>query len=294
MKKVLLLTKKDPKQTPKVTSNKLIRAELEKRGYEVSSYPWAKVSFFFDPNDSIFEARVNNTPIKEFDLVYFRTVGDFTDQATVVSNYCELNNLEYFDKKFLDTNVNSKLIQSMFLAKKGLSTPKTLHFAGDGKHVTEIVEKLGLPVIAKGVSSSRGEAVFLLKTKSALAKFVAENNLFNFVFQEFIPNDFEWRIVVVDGQIGSSEKKVRKNPKEFRNNVKLGAEEVFCAAPSHVRNLAKKATRALNLTVAGVDIIEKDDRNYIIEINRSPAFTKDLSISNEIPAVVEYIEKCLK
>jgi len=72
--------------------------------------------------------------------------------------------------------------------------------------------------------------------------------------------------------------KIRKDPKEFRANTALGAEEKFLKvsrAPEGMKKEAVKAAKVLGLEVTGVDFLidDKTGKRYLLEANRGPGFT---------------------
>lgn len=291
MKKILILTKNTRKALAKA---KILKSRIEQNGIEADLAIWEDLFIQFDSQNRIFDIFLNDKKINKYDLIFIRTAGKFVDQATVLSHYCQQNKIKFFDKKFLQSHSNSKLLQSLYFYSNNLLFPKTINFSNKNTSVDNIIKFVGLPLIAKKAVSSRGDSVFLIKTKQKLAEFINKNNLTKYLFQEFIPNDFDWRILVIGGKAEISEKRVRKVGNDIRNNVKLGAKEIFCPAPKSINILASKAAKASNITLAGVDIIRNNNKNYLVEINRSPSLTLDEKISNEIPSLIRYIKKYLE
>ena len=84
--------------------------------------------------------------------------------------------------------------------------------------------------------------------------------------------------------------------KEFRNNTSLGGEATEKKPPKEVSDLADKAVRALNIDVAGVDIVQ--DKNtgevYVMEVNEAPQFFSDPSrFKKAIDRIFKEINKSL-
>ncbi|MFX1537552.1 MAG: RimK family alpha-L-glutamate ligase, partial [Promethearchaeota archaeon] len=125
---------------------------------------------------------------------------------------------------------------------------------------------------------SRGMNSFLIKSKRELIR-VLENlpKGKSFIFQQFIPNDYDWGILVAEGKVVSAEKSFR--PKgEFRNNACWGAKEVFLnidEVDKKVKLIARKSCDILNLEWARADIIVDKNTNepYLLEVNRFPGMT---------------------
>jgi len=192
----------------------------------------------------------------------------------------------------------------MFIfALNGVPIPKTYHCSTySKKQLKHAVEFLGFPVVVKQANTSQGTGVFLAKNLPALekmVKMVLENkNEGNVFLQEFIPNDFEYRIFTTGNKIGAAEKKIRIKNGEFRNNVSLGAKEEFLSITSVKKNIlatALKASFVSGIQVAGVDIVEtKDGRLFVFEANSCPCLTLNEKISPELKSLAQYLKKCEK
>jgi len=160
----------------------------------------------------------------------------------------------------------------------------------------DLIEKLcGFPLIIKDTKGSRGRNTFLLNSREELVeimdRFPANRS---FVFQQFIPNDYDWGILVADGKVVSAEKSFRSKG-EFRNNACRGAKEVFIhknKVNKKVKQIAKKACDILNLEWGRADIVVNKNTNkpYLLEVNRFPGMTAG---SSEEKAFHIYLESKL-
>jgi len=121
---------------------------------------------------------------------------------------------------------------------------------------------------------------------------IRKNGKYNkYIFQEFISNDFDYRVVVANNKATSVCKRTRVEDK-YRNNVALGATEEFVNVkdtPQGVIDIAVGASRALKLNWAGVDVVTDNNtnKNYVLEVNRRPGLTEK---SSEIVALYTYIK----
>jgi len=120
-----------------------------------------------------------------------------------------------------------------------------------------------------------------------------ENNI-NFIFQEFIPNDFDYRILTLKDSVGSVEKRIRQNKDEHRNNHFLGAKGEYVKVENTDNNLKEisiKAAKAMKRDIAGVDIIVNKENGeiYVIEVNPFPGITWDTGYEED--ALTSYFLK---
>ena len=246
-------------------------------------------------------AEINQQPITDFDLVWFRrTSKGFAFFAKAIAAVLDTLEIKYFDSAWGKNKIVNKLPEMVFLAQAGVPIPPTF-FCWRTKILEQrqkIVKFLGLPLVAKDIFEDKGRGVFLLKKPEDFENLVGQSGKDNhFIFQKFCPNDGDYRILVLDGKIASWEKRTRQT-EEFRNNVALGAKEEFFPLekiPQEFKVVAEKAAKVVNLEIAGVDLLEEKETGkiWILEVNRSPVFTEDVNVSPEIPAIASFLKKQL-
>ena len=95
-----------------------------------------------------------------------------------------------------------------------------------------------------------------------------------YLLQKFIKNDYDWGVLVADGEVVSGEKSYPCSG-EFRNHAWRGAKEVFVDPediPTEIKEMALKTSKALGLSWSRSDIVidRKTQKPYLMEINRFP------------------------
>ncbi|PIZ57721.1 hypothetical protein COY23_01095 [bacterium (Candidatus Torokbacteria) CG_4_10_14_0_2_um_filter_35_8] len=238
---------------------------------------------------------ISDIPLEKYNLVCFRGIYGIKIAKTLARF------LQYKKKKFFDTAIalplySDKLLQTLLLQLNNFPTPKTIFLSQNliKYKLDHVISKLGLPLVMKSSLRHKGKDNYLLKCKKDILQILKKGNLnkVNFIFQEYIPNHFDYRLLVLGNKVKVAEKRIRQDKKDHRNNVAVGAKEEFIA-PSSVRGLLKIATEAANLfkrEIAGVDIIvsSSDSKPYILEVNATPAFTYDIKKSPEIEALNDF------
>lgn len=68
---------------------------------------------------------------------------------------------------------------------------------------------------------------------------------------------------------------LKAKPGEWRTNVVQGGQSQVVTAPDTVQKMAIKATHALGLKIAGVDILETPKGHRVLEVNATPGFHTD-------------------
>jgi glutathione synthase/RimK-type ligase-like ATP-grasp enzyme len=235
--------------------------------------------------------RCKGKSLKEYDFVWIQSAGMTRDVAYMVSLYLDRLGIPHTKPEFETT----KLVDLVALSLNHVSIPKT-YFCYKGKlllQLPRIVKHLDYPFLVKGTVGYGGSDVHMINDAADFFKIVPDlSDKKKYTCQKFIPNKFDYRILVGDGIVLSGEKRVRGSD-VYRNNAKLGAVEVFLEMheiPPEVQSLAIRAAATLNLSWAGVDVVTNSEtgQHYVMEVNRQPGLTKE---SSEIVAAETFLKK---
>ena len=189
-----------------------------------------------------------------------------------------------------------KLSSLQILARAGVGLPKTV-FTNYTKDVEHLVSSLGgAPLVLKLLEGTQGLGVVLAETKNAATSVLeAFNGLgARVIAQEFIKEagGADVRVFVVDGVVVGAMKRQGKEG-EFRSNLHRGGKAQIIELTDEEENTALKATKALGLGVAGVDLLQSSKGPLVLEVNSSPglegiekATQKDIA-----KRIIRYIER---
>ncbi len=233
--------------------------------------------------------------IKEkYDYVWLNMDWRRKHVISAIKLYLDANNVPCKKMDF----ESSKLTDQMHYCLNGIRAPKTYYCPSIKlkDNYQHIIDQCGLPIIIKDSKGSKGVNSYLVETKEELLEVlnkIPEN--VEFFFQEFVPNDYDWGVAVLNGEVLSAEKSFRDEG-EFRNNAARGAEEVFTdldEVPGEVKKMAIEAAEKIGLGWSRSDILidKRNNDPYILETNRYPGTTTD---SPEMDAVFELIKSELK
>lgn len=136
---------------------------------------------------------------------------------------------------------------------------------------TNFLNNLPLPLIAKPFGGSCGAGVKLISNYDQIT--LLDNN---YIIQPYIPNDGDWRVVVVGGKAISAIKRLGKIG-QATNNIATGS---FAVAETdnnvlkHIFPIAEIASESMNFDYVGVDIIKNIETNtyYFLETNERATF----------------------
>lgn len=245
----------------------------------------------FEIVNGIITVDIKGKDLKQYDFVWIQSGWNTTHMAYLLHLYLKSQHIPHNKTN----SHNTKLSDIFSLAYRGVLVPNTYFHNGlkiSDENIKEIVKVCKLPCIYKTSLGSLGCNVFLIDKKEEIANVVKENKKYNrYIFQQYIPNDFDYRVVIANGKSTSVCKRTRVTDK-FRNNVALGAYEEFIKVkevPADVIAIAIKSANALKLKWAGVDVVTNKDtgENYILEVNRRPGLTES---SSETVAAYRYIK----
>ncbi len=187
-------------------------------------------------------------------------------QFKSIGSYC-VNSAEAI------SHSRDKLFSSQLFNKHGIDIPIT-GFAKSPLDTKDLINLVGgAPLIIKLLQSAQGKGVVSAETNKAAESVI---NAFkslqaNILVQEFIKeaDGKDIRCFVVDGKVVASIQR-QASPGEFRSNIHQGGTASKIKITSEERKMALKATKILNLDVAGVDIIRSSRGPLLLEVNSSP------------------------
>jgi ribosomal protein S6--L-glutamate ligase len=143
--------------------------------------------------------------------------------------------------------------------------PTTLIRPATPRDADEILERLGLPLVAKDVRSSEGRGVRLIESASEWRDYSTRCSVL--YAQEYLPIDRDLRVVVIGRDVVASYWRLQP-PGGFLNNLAAGGTLSFDPAPPAALRLVTRIARALGIDHAGFDVAMVGRRPYVLEFNR--------------------------
>ncbi len=289
---ILKSKKKHPPHTEKTIA--ALSKKLAQKKVRTKIVVLENLEFFLDTNKIL--AKINDWTPRKGDCVFLRIAEKYKNASYILTEYFKLKNIPYIDGYHSSTRERNKLIQMFLLAANKVSIPRTYYTPlYDSKKIKNAIKFLNLPVVIKLTNKERGEGVFLARSAKMLSKIIKNNPGEEIILQEFIANDFDYRILVLGDKTALGEKRIRTSKIDFRNNVSKGALEEFIkqeSLPYKIKSISEKSASIMNIQVCGVDVIRgRDNKLYIIEVNFSPSFTLDNPLSNELDCLTDYLKK---
>lgn len=238
--------------------------------------------------------------LDSFDFVVMELWLKSPQQALAASIYMARHNIPFSGHETVNLVASTKIGELVRMSGSGLPLPKTFM----SSH-SEIVKKfkqeplsIQYPFIVKAADTYGGKLNYLVNSYKELKEALASDRDQFFLIQEYIPNECDYRFLIMGGKIRLVMKRTRSADKESHlNNTSAGASGEFVPIESIDESIRKDALLAAEKTLrsdfAGVDImIDKNTgEHYILEVNEAPAIQMGESPDVKIAAFMDYIKE---
>ncbi|MHC5352721.1 30S ribosomal protein S6--L-glutamate ligase [Myroides sp. LJL115] len=283
---------------PDLYSNRRIIEAGEARGHEMHFLNLKYCYMKLDANQPEIHYRGGRV-LNDFDAVIPRIRPSMTYYGCALTRHFESLKVFSLNSAAAITQSRDKLFSLQLLLNNGIDIPTT-GFANSPLDTNDLIKMVGgSPLIIKLLEGTQGKGVVLAETKKAAESVI---NAFkslnaNILVQEFIKeaNGKDIRCFVVDGKVVAAIQR-EALPGEFRANIHLGGTASVIKVTPEEKKIAIKAAKAMNLKVAGVDIIRSDKGPLLLEVNSSPGLEGIEGATNKDIAaeMIKAIEKQVK
>lgn len=233
--------------------------------------------------------------ISGYDAIIPRISSTHTFFGTAVVRQFEMMGVYSINESVAIARARDKLRCMQLLARRGIGLPVTA-FAHDPEAAGELIDICGgAPLVIKLLEGTQGVGVVLAETRNAAESVIeAFRGLdAHILVQEFIAEakGSDIRAFVVGNEVVAAMRR-QARPGEFRANLHRGARAVPIELSDLERRTALRATRALGLHLAGVDLIRSDKGPLVIEVNASPGLegiqaATGVDVADKIIAFIE-------
>lgn len=212
----------------------------------------------------------------------------------VVSTYLEAQGVLVLNNTASMMRSKNKAISHLLLSQAQLPMPCTYYGYEQWSYENLIAKFHSTRFIAKGLLGSQGQDVFLIQNE-AMLKEVQSKYKEGLLYQQYIETSYgrDIRVYVVGNQVVGSVLRFSQN--DFRSNYALGGSVEAYPIEESLQRICIKATQALGLVYAGIDVLFGPDGPLICEVNGNAAFRTLSKVTNvSIPhELFRYIKNCL-
>lgn len=278
-------------------STKRLVEAIEKRGHRAVVLDHLKCDIVIEQDrPTIF---YHGDEVKDVDAVIPRIGASVTFYGAAVVRQFEMMNIPTVVESQALVRSRDKLRSLQILATSNVGMPKTV-FTNYSKEIAKIIDSVGgAPLIVKLLEGTQGYGVVLAPTKKAAESMIEAFHSMKarVIVQEFISEakGADIRAFIVGNRVVGAMKRQGKEG-EFRSNIHQGGSGEIIKLSKKEREVALTAAKAMNLTIAGVDLLQSDRGPLVLEVNSSPglqgiekATKMDIAIE-----IVKYVEKMIE
>jgi glutathione synthase/RimK-type ligase-like ATP-grasp enzyme len=280
MSKILILCRHDERPTYDQVDTYAAGMNLITTQNTYSYGELEKLVFSYD--GTTLHVYLNGTDIQEYDQLFL--IGWFKsklleDIALSVATYMNFHGKPVRNSEVLFTRSRSKLSQYVIAALNDITLTPFL-FCKDKDIYAEAFDLYwtsGYPMIMKGVQASRGDNNYLVKDEATLQstlQLIDESNNLWFITQSFVPNNGDYRIIVMGDEVKYVIHRLSQQDSHLNNTSKggLASEIPVTELPHKVQEQSVRLAKLLRREITGVDMIQHKETGefYLLEINNMP------------------------
>jgi glutathione synthase/RimK-type ligase-like ATP-grasp enzyme len=219
--------------------------------------------------------------------------GIYKDAAFALALYLESKSVKFWNQEALLQRSSTKLSAMMQLSLAGITIPGTL-FSMNKQAV--LAKQQQFPCIAKACSASRGNDNHLVTDSLMLESIIPADTISTYLIQEFIPNDYDLRIICFGGKPSMAIKRQRTNAETHLNNTSQGAQASqieLHEIPAQVLTNTEKISKIMQRQMAGVDWLIANDGSgqyACLEVNAIPQLTTGTYVPEKLKKLNEMIQ----
>lgn len=192
----------------------------------------------------------------------------------VLLDYLRKNNIKVFNQDIMfDFPYYDKFFQQHIFFEKNIKSIETFHIVDNKYEKVESImkaKKINYPIVIKESLGGMGNGVFRADNERELRIILESKRNGNLVFQPFIKNEGDFRVLVCDGKSLGIMKRVAKEGDWLNNFSQGGSVQVY--NDKDMEKFAESVAQKMKLDFTGIDILKTEDGYVIIEVNIFPNF----------------------
>lgn len=253
-------------------STKRLMQEAEKEGIQVKRFDPTSIALMTDNEGLHFFYKGVKYEKPPFDVLIPR-ISSKPDPNANYPALLDLKHIEAMGIPVLNTasaieNAEDKFVTHQLLAQERLPQPKSLYSPYPGSVDEELSHLKGKFLVHKVLKGCKGMGVEFLPRRDV------EESLSQGTFvQEMASGEkgVDYRYLVIHGNVVAAMKRKAADG-GFLSNASLGGQVESVPVEPELAELALKAAKAVQLDVAGIDIMKTNEGPTVIEVNSTPGF----------------------
>jgi len=261
---------------------------------EVTMGDMSQLSLELSAHDSKVYDQEAGWSLGDFDLVVFRFIRREHAVAGACALFLQRHNIPYIDTQ-IKALPYSKFIAQAIRQNDGMTGIPSFYAkpAIVRRTIVEDTLPFAYPVIIKDNNGRKGRLNFIAYNKDEALKILDENEEVEFILQAFIPNEGDYRILVIGGEPKLAIYRQAAGESHLNNTSQGGSSQVV-PVESIAENVMADVVRAAkleNLQIAGVDLMfdSVTGQHYILEVNSSPQLATGAVTDLKLKAYTDYL-----
>jgi glutathione synthase/RimK-type ligase-like ATP-grasp enzyme len=255
--------------------------------------------------DLVFEVSADNMNIydpkrgfslADFDLVVFRIVRKELSRVAACCQFLQVQGIPYIDSYNKPVAI-SKAAAAFVGRANNIPIIPTLF--SNAQQLQEMAQNdqlpFSYPMVIKDQNGKKGRLNFLVHNKKEAIAALTTPDATEFVMQQFIPNEGDYRVLIMGGKIALVIHRKSRSDSYLNNTSQGGTAELVDVSQVDKTMLddAKRAAALEEIEVAGVDLIidSKTGKHYIMEVNSSPQLASGAFPERKTKAYVDYLQR---
>lgn len=267
--------------------------------FEVHMGALQDLTFEIDASGDKVYDRNRHFSLGDFDLVVFRFIRREYARAAACASYLQQRAIPYIDSQ-IQPGSWSKYSAEVHRRSAGLNIIPSIFSTNVILSAMIEAEELpfGYPMIIKDVNGRKGRLNFIANSKEEAVGIFAEHAEAEFIVQQFIENEGDYRLLVMGGEVKLAIYRKAVDGSHLNNTSQGASSSVVDPAtlPSEIIADALTAARLEKLEVAGVDMMidTQTGLHYVIEVNSSPQLATGAVPDMKMDAYAAYLRSLMK
>ncbi|MDQ8184377.1 30S ribosomal protein S6--L-glutamate ligase [Pelagicoccus sp. SDUM812002] len=256
---------------PRLYSTRRLREAAEKRGHKVKVLDTMKFALYIEAGRP--DLTYGGKALSSYDAIIPRIGTSVTFFGSSVVRQFEQMGTYCLNTADAILASRDKLASMQELSSHNIGIAETA-FVRNPNDVLKAIQAMGgAPVVIKLLQGTQGIGVILAETNKVAEAIIETLSAVkqNVLVQKFVSESKgrDIRAFVVGDRVVAAMRRTAAG-QEFRSNVHRGGNTQSVTLDPEYERTAVKAAQILNLSVAGVDMLEGKDGPVIMEVNSSP------------------------
>jgi glutathione synthase/RimK-type ligase-like ATP-grasp enzyme len=265
----------------------LVKNIAEERGHECKRINMMDV--YFEVVDTEFRAKHRRFDLMDFDIFLFRAMKKHFKEAMLLAEYLQAHGKTVVDQGLATDRLISIADKFMLSQNNVPQIDQVLTYSL--KAARDILMEIEHPIVIKPLNPEKKQKAHVSDDWTDSYDLARTNKDKTFLFLKRINTHEYFRYYVIgDTVVGAIKKTI--DDKEQKLHYSFKFKSTKAAIDKRFTDLALKAATSLHYEIVAIDILEFEDKLYVLNTKRAPQFTKfqKLTKVNYSEKLLEYLE----